>query len=79
MDEVPHLLVLRTNDGLKLQVGNIVKVKNFVGPLMIVELLQKHKALLAKLCPFNVLTTAISIDFEIKCDLKYIFMGWREA
>ena len=72
MDEVPHLFVLRTNDGLKLQVGNIVKVENFVGPLMIVELLQKHKALLAKLCSFNVLTTGISIDFEIKCDLKHI-------
>ena len=67
-----HLFVLRTNNGLKLQVGNVVKVQNFTGPLMIVELLQKHKELLAKLCPFNVLTNAISIDFETKCGVKYI-------
>lgn len=72
MVEVPHLFVLRTNDGLKLQVGNIVKVENFVGPLMIVDLSQKHNELLAKLCPFNVVSNAISIDFEIQCDVKYI-------
>ena len=72
MDEVPHLFVLWTNDGLKLQVGNIVKVEHFVGPLMIVDLSQKHNELPAKLCPFNVVSNAISIDFEIQCDVKYI-------
>jgi hypothetical protein len=60
------------NDGLKLQVGNIVKVENVLGPLMIVELLQKHGELLAKLCPFNTVSNEMSIDFEIQCDIKYI-------
>ncbi|CAB4035612.1 Hypothetical predicted protein, partial [Paramuricea clavata] len=63
MDEVPHLFVLRINDGLMLQVGNIVKVENFVGPLMIVDLSHKHNELLAKLCLFNIVLSKMFEGF----------------
>lgn len=72
MEAIPHLFVLRPTDGLKLQIGNIVKAEYYIAPLMIVELWQKCNVILAKLSPFDIVANAILNDFDIQCDVKYI-------
>ena len=73
MEEIPHLFVLLRTDGLRLQVGNIVKGRTFCPShdCRIVGEMQCN-VILAKFPPFDIICTAIVNDFEVQCDVKYI-------
>ena len=71
-DKLTLLFILRPTDGLKLQIGSIVKTETCVAPLMIVELWKESDAIFAKLSPFDIISSSVIDDFFIQCNVTYI-------
>ena len=69
---VPLLFYLRSTDGLKIQIGDVVKVESFQAPLLISEIWKERGMVLTKLQKFNMNTNSIVDDFFIQCDVNFV-------
>ncbi len=69
---VPLLFYLRSTDGLKVQIGDVVKVESFQDPLLISEIWMERGKVLTKLQKFNMNTNSIVDDFFIQCDVNFV-------
>ena len=69
---IPLLFSLRPSDGLRLQVGDIVKAHNFLAPLLINELWQEGNTVYAKLFQLNRENNSTVDNFFIQCKMQFL-------
>ena len=71
-ERIPLLFCLRSCDGLKLQIGDIVKADDYSAPLIICGIWDERSRVSAKLCKFDVTTNRIVEDFVVNCNVNFL-------